>query len=1843
MKGLSIKGIIMTRGIRIIFAVMMLLAAASCNGRGEAGKNPSTDFATYIKAYTGNIVHSSSAIRIELQTQPQTMPEEGLFSFSPAIKGHTRWLSPTSVEFIPEEGEMKPGKTYDGTFRLDRLFKVGGKDMKEFVFSFSTIAEEAQLTIEGVRISEDDILNVSVSGTLSLSTAIQAEDAARCLKADYPGGDVEVTVASEGLSDIHSFVVSGISPGTEDRALTISFNGRKAGYDASEKAEVLIPETGSFKVIDVKAVNAGEPYVDVRFSQPIATMSDYTGLIRLEGISRQIVDVKDNAARIYYEKTSRDQLKVIVDAGIKSYDSQRLSEDYVCTIDTGEHKPEVILPLKGNILPDTKSLVIPFKAVNLSAVDIRIIKIYEDNMLMFLQDNSLDGDSQLRRSGRLAYRQTIRLDGDRDRNLKEWNDYTVDLGGIIKQEPGALYRIRISYRQDYSLYGKGTPLTSDYGDGLVHINGSSVTEEEEAVWDEPYAYYYEDLYDWSTYSWKDREDPTTPSYYMVASRFPECNLLSTNLGIIVKSADTGHIWVNVNDIMTTAPVSGAEVKVYDFQLQEIGSEKTDKDGSAKISLDARPFVVTASAGKTKSYLKVIDGTENSLSRFDTGGKKLENGLKGFAYGERGVWRPGDTLRLNLIIDDPQNRIPDNHPATLELYTPQGQFHSKLICQNALNGFYRFDVTTRDDDPTGTWNAYFKVGGATFHKSLPVETIKPNRLKIDLNVRPEILTGGKNARMEVTSSWLTGPAAAGLKASAEMTLRTGGETFKGYEGYMFTNPSKKFSSAANPLFDVTLNAEGKAVVNVPLPPAKDAPGMLTADIITKVAEPGGDESIVVNSMPYSPFSAYAGIRMPQTDSFYETDKDHTFSVAVVDKDGRRVSGHNMEYVIYRIGWDWWWENGAESLDSYVNSSSAKIHSHGSFRSAEKDYDITFNLAYPDWGRFFIYVKDIDSGHSCGSLFTADWPLWRGRADRSDPDALTMLTFSTDKTEYEVGEDVTVYIPAAKGGRALVSIETGRGIISQEWVETSAEGETQYRAAVTKDMAPNFYIHITLLQPHSRTGEGLPVRMYGVQPVLVSDKASVLNPVITMPDVIRPQEPFKVRIKEKEGRQMTYTLAIVDEGLLDITGFRTPDPWASMYAREALGVKTWDLYDNVMGAFGGRLSPMFSIGGDEYVNQGSKRDNRFNPVVEFLGPFTAKGGNTHEICLPMYVGSVRVMVVAGQDGAYGNAEKTVPVRSPLMVLPTVPRVLGTGERVALPVNVFALEENVSDVKVSINVEGAAELVSEASTGLSFARPGDQMSRFTICGTGEGTAVITVTAQGGGFTAKETISLPVRNPNSGRLARERKMIAAGESTTFSWKDDQMMTAEWAKLEAAGFPSIDINALFTYVSDYSHYCTEQISARGLSLVHTMDLLDEDNKEKAAASISELIQLLYSRQLADGGFSYWPSQTNPHGWATTMAGHFLTDAAAKGFDVSRSVMESWKKYQKKLVKAYRHSGLLDLNDLQQAYSLYTLALAGSPDNGAMNRLKESMNLSVQAKWMLASAYAICGKKSIAADMLSDTSADIADYPEADRTFGSPARDKSLALEAYVLSGEVAKALGMAEEVAELIDGQGYTTQSAAFASVAMGRLSEAVSDKAIKLEITQDETITAKVAKAHYSCSLKEDFAEVTVKNTSDEPVYIGVTTYGRPAYGVSLPAEASGLLLDVKYRNLSGEAIDPVTLKQGTEFIAEVTVANTSQTDNYRNLALTMAIPSGWEIYNERLYGGTTGTDNSTYTYNDIRDDRTVFYFDLPAGQRKTFRTRLSAVYEGSFTLPSVKCEAMYDNGIYAYSASGAAVVTR
>ena len=1869
-----------------LFLILLTVIAgfSSCKSN-QKDIIPSAEYAPYVNAYTGGVISQNSTIRIEL-TQDQPMVDlnqelkDNPFSFSPSLKGKTYWVSNNTIEFVPEEGALKPGAFYEGTFHLGDFVDVD-KKLEEFNFSFRVQERNFSIHTDPITVTATQPDQVTVTGEIRFSDVVKKEEVEKMLTAgseknkSYP---IEITQTDHPTR--YAFSISQITREAEDYQLEITAKGNPAGIDRTQNESILIPAKNSFRFLSAVRIDQPENGIEIIFSDPVSNTQDLKGLIDVPEVSSSIFQIKENKVFVYFEAGKQNKLTLNIHEGIRNSQDKPLGTSHSISFSELNLKPQVEMATSAAILPDSKSLIIPFRAVNLYAVDLSVIRIFENNVLMFMQNNSLSSANELRRSGRLVYKKTLWLAKDSSKDVHRWEDYSIDLAGLIHQEPGAIYRVILSFRQEYSAYPCGGSENKEMqfadnksSDNLTKVSGETLSEDDEAVWDTPETYYYYNgsvPMDWSQYRWTERDNPCHPSYYMNSDRIAACNILASNLGMIVKRNSLNKLWIAVNNILDTKPVAKAQVTIYNFQLQPIGKGETNGEGLVEITPKGVPFIAVAEADKQKAYVRVVDGEEQSVSRFDVGGKDIQKGLKGFIYGERGVWRPGDTLHISFMLEDREKRIPDKHPVALEIYNPRGQFYTKMISTQGTNGFYTFAVPTQADDPTGLWNAYVKVGGTAFHKSLRIETIKPNRLKITLALPTILQASSKDVYAPLTSSWLTGATASRLKAKVEMSLSKVNTQFKNYGQYLFNNPATDFTTVRADVFNGVLDAEGRAGVNIQLPVATGAPGMLNATFTTRVFEPGGDASIYSQTVPFSPFTSYVGINLNQPKGKYiETDKDHVFDIVTVNDQGQPVNRSNLEYKIYRISWSWWWENGEESFGTYINNSSITPVASGNLQTTGGKASFKFRINYPDWGRYLVYVKDRESGHATGGTVYIDWPDWRGRSNKTDPSGIKMLAFSLDKDSYEIGETATAIIPAAAGGRALVSLENGSTVLQQQWLEVSDQGDTKLTFKITPEMAPNVYLHISLLQPHAQTVNDLPVRMYGIAPVFVTNRQTILQPQIKMPEVLRPETDFNVTVSEKSGKPMTYTLAIVDDGLLDLTNFKTPDPWNEFYAREALGIRTWDMYDDVLGASGGRYSSLFSTGGDASLKPADAKANRFKPVVKFIGPFyLAKGKQqTHTLKLPMYVGSVRAMVVAGQDGAYGNAEKTAFVRTPLMLLSTLPRVLSTQEEITVPVNVFAMENQVKNVTVSLEASGAGvQITGNRQQSLTFDQPGDQLAYFTLkTGSKTGKATIHLTASGNGQQTKETIEIEVRNPNPVVTLRNSQWIEAGQEAELSYTLAGSSSANnQVQLEISRIPSVDISRRFDFLYNYQHHCTEQLTSKALPLlfVSQFKAVDEQEAEKIKTNVQEAIRQIYARQLPNGGFVYWPGNAVADEWITSYTGMFLTLAQEKGYAVHPNVLNKWKRFQRAAAQNWRmpqeaSNWQIWQSELQQAFRLYTLALAGAPEYGAMNRMKEQPGLSIQAKWRLAAAYALTGKMKPAGELVYNAETTVIPYSSMNLIYGSSDRDEAMILETLILMKRDRDALQQAKKVSQnLAQENWFSTQSTAFALMAMGRLAKQLSGT---LDFTwswngkQQPAVKSAKAVFEKEIATSPKSGTVSVKNQGKGALSVDLITRTQ-LLNDTLPAIADNIRLDVKYTDMAGSPISVEDIRQGTDFMSAVTLSNISGTSDYSNLALTHIIPSGWEIYNERMIVPEASSSNSNeantpessadkYTYKDIRDDRVLTYFDLRRGESKTFTVRLQATYAGNFILPAIQCEAMYDAVVQARTKAGRTTVSR
>lgn len=1839
-----------------ITCVLIFLSATVTQCKPTKKEAPSVDpaFTTYVAGFTSGIISSESTIRVRLQEAIPVNEEKlnaSLFRFSPKIKGDVVLIDAQTIGFRPAE-PLPSGAVFDAEFQLGDLITVPEK-LSVLPFQFKVKNQAVQVVFNNMEAYPDkDLSKQKLRGLLTTADVADNSLTESVLVATQSGNELPVSWQHSENRSEHFFTVDSVSRTGQRGEVILRWKGKPIGAEDKGEMKIEIPALGDFKVMDAKYMNDPEPVIRLAFSDPVSESQELDGLIFLKSAVQLRFVVEGNVVNAYPQDQLNSGKQVVVADGVRNRMGYPLSERFEKEISFSSLKPNVELIGNGVILPGSQGLIFPFKAVNLSAVNVKVIRIFEKNIPQFFQVNQFDGSRELNRVGRLVLKKTIPLVSDKNIDYGQWNTFSLDLSKLIETEPGAMYRVMINFDRSMSLYpcGNDEPVEET-------TQPQGIDPKEETRYDSPDYYYYDD-YDYeydSDYQWNERENPCKPSYYMFNNHAVARNVIASNLGIIVKGGDDQSFTVAVTDLNTTAPLSDVEVSFYNLQNQLLASGKTNGNGLLTIPLDKKPFLLIARKGNQTGYLRVDDGSALSLSMFDISGEKTVKGVKGHIYGERGVWRPGDSIYVAFVLEDKNKALPANHPVIFELFTPENILYQKKIKTSSVNGFYDFRTATSPEARTGNWLAKVTVGGSTFTQRLKIETVKPNRLKIGIDFKTSILKSNTDIRAALDAKWLHGAIAKKLDADMEMTLSEGQTKFDNFADFVFDDPSKKFTSEAQKLFKGQLDERGKAEVPFKLQAVANAPGMLNANFNIRVFEKGGDFSTDRFTMPFSPYSSYVGLKVPKgpgwNDALY-SNEPNLIPIVTVDENGRPVDRKKVEIKIYELGWRWWWERAdGDDLARYIANESSRLLTTTYIDTKNGKAIYEMNLGTESWGRKLIRVTDPVSKHSAGTVFYTSYKGWWNNAGQGNPGGAEMLTFSTDKKSYRVGEKVQVELPASQNGKALVSIESGSRVVDAFWVETSKE-KSSFNFTATPEMAPNVYIHLSYIQPHNQTVNDLPIRMYGVQPISVEDPDTRLQPVIQMPEVLEPEGKVRIKVKEQNGRKMAFTLAVVDEGLLDLTRFATPDLWKKFYAREALGIKTWDLYQYVMGALSGEMAGLLALGGDEaIIGKAGKKPNRFKPVVKYFGPFEldAKKTQTIEFEMPNYVGSVRTMVIAGNNGAYGSAEKTTPVKKPLMVVATLPRVLSPSEQVKLPVTVFAMDKKVKTVSVEIQANELFKLNDSGKKQITFSEEGDQTVYFDLSVLEKiGAGKVNVTVRSGSEKASYDIEMEVRVPNPHITQVTDGLADPGKSWESNFAPVGLKGTNSGVVEVSSIPSLDLDKRLNYLIRYPHGCIEQTVSSVFPQLHldALTQLSEGQKTQIEQNIKAAIKKMKEFQLNNGGLSYWPGEyTLASDWGTSYAGHFMLEAKAKGYSLPAGFLDNWTKFQLQMANNWTldsraNQDFRESSQLIQAYRLYTLALAGKPALGAMNRMREITQLGSSAAWRLAAAYKLAGRNDVAESMVAKLSTQVKIYNELSGSYGSAERDQAMILETLVLLNKRTEAKKLLEELAsKLASDNWYNTQTTAYSLLAVAKFAgnaDAESGLTFEYEINKKKerystkNMLARIPLDEFLSSP----GKIKISNPGNKVLFVKVLLEGIPLTGDPV-SEERDLSFSIRYLDMDGKVIDPARLAQGTDFMAEVQVHHPGLRANYQEMALTQIFPSGWEIRNLRMEAGPSVHITDKPRYMDIRDDRVFSYFDLAKNQTKTFRVLLNAAYPGKFYLPSVYCEAMYDHSIHARKA--------
>lgn len=1358
--------------------------------------------------------------------------------------------------------------------------KGGKKAVQQQVQNFSLI------DVEPLYASDEVQYNVKVFFTMPIEEA----DA---LKIFEPQFVEKYGVTANYLGERkYNFHIMNMARGSDDTQVEMVLDGKPLKSKSKVTKTLDVFAKGAFKVVD-HWVDKEHRSVTVFFSQPLQ-QRNIDGFVSVEPDMPYRSEIVDNKLVLYFDKSGFDNyqvenVKLTLGSGIKDADGNSLRSEKKLEFDLTDLQPKVRWTEDGVLVPEVGDATVYFDAVCLNSVVLRVAKVYDDNLLSFYQDNDLNEVDGIRKVGRLVKKVTLTLDNP---TPNQWKTFPIVLSDYVEVKAGDMYQLILDFGP------------ADYAFATEKSKQETLEDEEME----------KDYWDGNGYRFKrydydgDWDDPLSASYYNWVEK--QKNVIVTDLAMTAKMGSDDAVDVYVFQISNAMPAAGAEVTAYNYQRQEIASGKTDGKGHARLECKNRPaFVMAKDKSKGQSIIKTNNGNSLSYSKFDVGGENIEKGVSAFAYSNRGVWRPGDELQLNLMLSDFGSKLPADYPVVMEIRDAFNRMYARQSNNTPVGGIYTYTVPTSPNDETGLWKAVFKVGNSVVEKYLRVETVKPNRLEIKFHT-PEVVSLTDLEDSKLNAKWLNGLIASGLKAEIDVKVRGGQTTFKNFPSYTFGNDAESFYPEEFALFSGPLDGQGNA--NVSFKPLEDLSSnqMMNATFTTKVFEAGGDFSIASSTAKLSPCERYVGVDFPETESkygdYYFTNRDWTFPIAVVNEKGELAKTTvNLNYQFYKLDDYWWWSSeDAYTLQKYINRTYKRPEASGTMTTSNGKSSITLNVPDDKWGLYLLVINDEVAGNTFAKVIRFDWNYATIHSTGSS-DGPVQLSMSSSKDCYKVGEDIIVNFPANEKSKALVTVESNDRVLQSIVLDKlSTEGQVKIKA--TEEMIPNVYVYVSLLQP--RDGNtGLPLRMYGVVPVKVEDSQLQLKPVLNVPESSNTKKNIQVTVKEENSKAMTYTLAVVDEGILGLTNFSTPDAYGYFNAKQALKVRTWDNYDYVIDAFSGEFGTLYAVGGDGFINQEITLDKRFKAYAVTLGPFELKAGqtNTHEFEVPQCSGALRFMLVAKGNGkSYGSAEKEMKVVDPITLYPAAPRVTAPGDEMNLKVQVLAPTMKGKSLNVKVNNKNL-NAVGEIPASVKVDDNGEAMVVMKVkVPETLGNATMDVVVSGGGYDAQTTTVIPIRMPYSEKRTTYTEEIAPNSSKTIDFDLKGLKGTQEGNVMVASLIPVDFYSRLDYLSTYPYGCLEQVVSAAFPRLYFNYFIEqsEEDQQKTRDAIENGINSLKSYQKPDYSLSNWVGGNYSDPWTEIYALHFLVEAKNQGFDVPAYLYDGMIKHQADVAKAWRNN-----------------------------------------------------------------------------------------------------------------------------------------------------------------------------------------------------------------------------------------------------------------------------------------------------------------------------------------------------
>lgn len=1307
------------------------------------------------------------------------------------------------------------------------------------------------------------------------------------------------------------------------------------------------------------------------------------------------------------------------------------------------------------------------------------------------------------------------------------------------------------------------------------------------------------------------------------------NLIFSNIALSAQNLNK-QLVVHARDFSKNEALENVKIELVSKQNQILQSQNTDSNGDAKFQIQEDDEILYILASKENQISVLRFSNPLSTDGYDVEGDQNHEMIKAFIYTDRGVYRAGDSVHLSVVARE--NTNPLKHPINFTLINPKNQKIIENQILKSQNDIYYTQINLDKNAINGLYRANFNIAGVEFSKDILVQSVVPNRIKVELNADENRSLDDGNLNYELSSKYLFGALASNLKYQSVVYFSPKNYHNSKYKDYIFTNPSSLIISASAD-DKGNLDEKGRVQSSVEIPEnILNSQGYnFNARIVSEVFEKGGRSVKAVKDVNLNRYDYFVGMKA-LANSYVSEGETIDFYAIVSDLKEKLVSGKTLEYRIYQNDYYWWWDYDSydEFLRSIKQDTNTKLIEKGELTSSSEPMKFSFNTSNY-YGQMFIELIDKESEVSTGqSFYVSSW------GEPSYADVVSSLKIKSDKNKYKIGQSAKIEFESVAGAKALITLSSNSKIIDRFVMDTQ-DKSTSIELAMKKEYAPNIYVSVSLFQDYNKIDNDRALRLFGVIPLYVEDENTKLDLELKTPDKILPNSDFEIEIQSKDKRAFNYTVAIVDEGLLDLTDFKTPDIWKGFYAKTGFTLKTYDTYSQIIPKFTGGDSVLGGLRVDKNRDDSAQR---FKPVALFNTPARSDetGFAKLKFKMPSYMGSVRVMVVANENDAYGSVSKDIQVSAPLVMLETLPRTLKIGDNFTLLTQIFKTENRIKNATLSVRSKNSLIKISPDTQTIDFksATNLEVMMDANVSDNRIGKELLEFELKSEDYTYKNEIEIDIKPINAYTYENNTSLIKAGESKEFIIKDYILGTTN-ATLKLSPTPILDMDKRIKYLLNYPYGCIEQTTSAVLPQLFLDKFSTEFDKQKAINNINAAIERYSNFQTADGGFAYWQGGDESNAWGSNYAGMFLILAKQNGYFVPDSMYERWLKYEQNFVqKSVYRDYMMDI----KANSLYLLAMAKKPNISEMNLLYDNLNtLSTEAKWQLAAAYKLAGVEDTAKQIASKISIE-PDSKYSFYTYGSLVRDEAIIANAYKqIYGTNNEEL--LQKISDTLLSKDYlSTQSTGYAlyALAMGANLENMNENFMDATLKIDDQAYTINQNQMQIFSFNDEKAIVS----ANKDIFVSFGVEGVKAS--ENPAFSNKISLDRAFYDEKGNKISPSEIGSGQTFYMRISVSLNEGANYVSNIALTQILPSGWEVSNTLLDDNTPSfIKNSNYDFIDVRDDKIMWFFGLNKNRTHHFYIKLNAITPGSYTLSGAYAEAMYDDTYRALSESEKVVVKR